>query len=429
MAWKLSVDSLLERAAGDPELLYRLTGFEGVIRTTIAPESVDLVVEAGRITARPAEGDARLSLTLPSELLVLAAQTPPPPLLQGIMLAQGAGAKIEGDMVRDVAPYLGAADRLFNLLRIAFGGAEAISRPGNRDPFSDTDTAVGRYLTITVDDVDYRIFYEESGSGEQALLLQHTAGADARQWRHQLADPEFQKRFRVIAYDLPFHGRSLPPTGQKWWTQPYKPTEQWLMKVVVAIADGLKLSKPLFMGCSVGGQLALDLAAQHGPRFGGFVALNGSLDHANNDTTWNDLCRDPRVSGDLYSFGNLGATSPFGPEAFRRELYWIYRSNGHGVYAGDNDYFMAHDLKVAGHRIDGDSTPTYVLAGEYDPISVELDHGGPAVAALFPSVIYRVMPGLSHFAPTDDPLNFRAQTLPVLEEIMERRAGIQKAAE
>lgn len=42
------------------------------------------------------------------------------------------------------------------------------------------DKAVGRYVHLTIDDVEYRVYYEESGSGIP-LLLQHTAGCDGRQ--------------------------------------------------------------------------------------------------------------------------------------------------------------------------------------------------------------------------------------------------------
>jgi len=41
------------------------------------------------------------------------------------------------------------------------------------------DKAVGRYVYLTVEGVDYRVYFEESGSGIP-LLLQHTAGVDAR---------------------------------------------------------------------------------------------------------------------------------------------------------------------------------------------------------------------------------------------------------
>ena len=68
---------------------------------------------------------------------------------------------------------------------------------------------VGRYLTLQLDGRANRIYFEEAGQGIP-LLCVHTAGADARQWRHLLEDRTVTSRYRVIAYDLPYHGRSLP---------------------------------------------------------------------------------------------------------------------------------------------------------------------------------------------------------------------------
>ena len=68
--------------------------------------------------------------------------------------------------------------------------------------------------TCEIDGVDYRIFFEEAGAGIPLLCL-HTAGADSRQYRHLLNDRAVTNRYRVIAFDLPYHGRSNPPDG--WW--------------------------------------------------------------------------------------------------------------------------------------------------------------------------------------------------------------------
>ena len=65
------------------------------------------------------------------------------------------------------------------------------------------DKAVGRYVYLTVEGVDYRVYFEESGSGIP-LLLQHTAGVDARQWRFFLEDED-----SAIAGGLPLSLRLL----------------------------------------------------------------------------------------------------------------------------------------------------------------------------------------------------------------------------
>ena len=55
------------------------------------------------------------------------------------------------------------------------------------------------------------------------MLMQHTAGSHGVQWRHLFEDERITDHFRLIAYDLPFHGKSVPPTGKAWWTERVPP--------------------------------------------------------------------------------------------------------------------------------------------------------------------------------------------------------------
>jgi len=117
----------------------------------------------------------------------------------------------------------------------------------------------------------------------------------------------------------------------------------------------------------------------------------------------------------------LGGTSPLAPEALTHEVYWIYRSNFPGVYAGDNDYFMhEHDLKQCGHMIDAKAKPVVAIAGEYDGAAYSDEHGGPAIERNIPGCEYIVAPGLGHFAPSDDPQGFAEMVIPVLDRVLAR---------
>ena len=69
------------------------------------------------------------------------------------------------------------------------------------------DQSTGRYIYLEINGSEYRTYFEESGTGDIGILLQHTAGADGRQWRHVLEDKELQSKFRLISYDLPFQGK------------------------------------------------------------------------------------------------------------------------------------------------------------------------------------------------------------------------------
>jgi len=382
----------------------------------------DVLVEDGRVEdLTMASGEADVTISAPHEFWPQAFSAPlPPPGYESMTAGLARGVKVTGDFHAHVAAYQGAWQRMFILLREAVCGPTP-RRPAPHVP-RETDTAVGRYRYIEANGEEARIYYEEAGTGPVPLLLGPTAGADGRQYRYLLANPEMQRRFRMIAYDLPYHGKSLPPIGARWWEGPYKPTRDWIMNWVVAIADALDLDQPFFMGCSVGGQLALDLAAFHADRFGAFISLNGWYDQPpRSKVINNDMFRTPSVSEDFPMSIILGGTSPNAPEVSAQEVYWIYRSNFPGVYAGDNDYFMhEHDLKIDGHLIDARAKPVYVIAGEYDSSAHDQEHGGPAVQARIPGSVFIEAEGLGHFAPSEDPVGFAATILPILDQILAR---------
>jgi pimeloyl-ACP methyl ester carboxylesterase len=421
-----SADQLIAATQADRELAYKMRGLTARVRVAVDSLAIDFEVRDG--VPGPAGADAAapdLELAIPADVWRQATSSPvPPPGYETLTMAFGRGAALKGDLASMVAPYQGAWQRLFLVLRdLATGPVERRPDP---TPFRDTDTAIGRYRYVSANGVEARIYYEEAGEGPTPLLLQSTAGADGRQYRHLLADPEMQKRFRMIAYDLPYHGKSLPPIGVRWWEQAYKPTRETLMNWVVAIADALGLDQPVFMGCSVGGQLALDLAAFHADRFGAFVSLNGWYDNPRPGAAINnDLFRTPSISEDHPMSIILGGTAPQAPEAAAQEVYWIYRSNFPGVYAGDNDYFMfEHDLKQYGDRIDARAKPVYVVAGEYDSSAANTEHGAPAIATAIPGVEVRIGQGLGHFATSDDPVAFGAMIVPILDEVVRRLPSV-----
>ena len=162
--------------------------------------------------------------------------------------------------------------RIIDCMRDELHGEESssatttIPRPPGR--VGQFDRAVGRYVYLEVQGVEYRVFFEESGNPNGiGLLCQHTAGCDGRQYRHVLEDPELGKDYRLITYDLPFHGRSLPPTEVAWWQEEYRLTRSFFMDVPLALSEALSLHRPVFMGSSIGGMIAVDLALYHPTKF------------------------------------------------------------------------------------------------------------------------------------------------------------------
>ena len=407
----------------DRQFRYTARDWTATVQFVIDGEVTTFAITDGHIaTSDAVEADVRISGPAAQWERMLA-QVPPP---GSTILVVTEGMEVIGDMVAHTGPYGPAIYRLMRLTSaVLHGPVEPILVESY--PFKDSDNAVGQYLYVDVDGVEYRVYYETAGQGTP-LLLQHTAGADNRQWRHLLADPAMQAKYQMFAYDLPYHGKSVPPThGVSWWEQDYEVSKEDLHHRVVAIKRALDLDRPIFMGVSVGGQLAPELVGHYPDEFRGAVSVNGWYSMEG----WEDFPMDkfhhPRIHPDQFAGMNYEATSPLAPEPFRRETAWVYASNGPAVYKGDNEYFAwKHDLREDGHLVDTSKTPLAVVACEYD-MAYDKPNGSKAISDHIPGSTFHVMEGLSHFAMHDDPFRFNRGIEPILDQVAEAAQKIAQA--
>jgi pimeloyl-ACP methyl ester carboxylesterase len=275
------------------------------------------------------------------------------------------------------------------------------------------DSATGKYVYLTVAGAEYRVYFEEAGAGIP-ILLQHTAGSDGRQWRHLLEDSEFQRDFRMIAYDLPYHGKSVPPLEVEWWRSEYRLTTQFLIEFVVAMSRALELDRPVYMGSSIGGHLATDLALQVPAEFRAIIGLEAAIQTPGGyDDQWSHPC----VSNEYKASAMYGLMSPTSPEKYRRETAWCYSQGAPPVFKGDLYYYSVdHDLTGTAGRIDTTGTPLYLLTGEYDWASTP--EMSAELADRIKGAKYQTMTELGHFPMSEDPRRFRECIAPVLAEIL-----------
>jgi pimeloyl-ACP methyl ester carboxylesterase len=279
------------------------------------------------------------------------------------------------------------------------------------------DSTTGRYVYLTIDEVEYRVYFEETGAGIP-IVLQHTAGADGRQWRHFLEDRDFQRDFRMIAYDLPYHGKSVPPTSVEWWRSEYRLTKDFLLEFVVGLARELDLDLPVYMGSSIGGHLATDLATHSPENFRAIIGLEAAIATPGG---YDDQWAHPRVSNEYKASVMYGLMSPTSPEKYRRETAWVYSQGAPTVFKGDLYYYSVdHNLTETAEKISTSKTPLYLLTGEYDWASTPAM--SEELAARIKGVKYKTMTGLGHFPMSEDPARFREYIRPVLDEIRKHSA-------
>ena len=272
----------------------------------------------------------------------------------------------------------------------------------------------GRYMHVELLGKPHRVYVEEAGAHEGIpLLCLHTAGSDTRQYRGLMNDARVLKDYRVIAFDMPWHGKSSPPAG--WQNADYQLTSRDYLDLIIGMVDALQLEKPVVMGCSIGGRIALHLALDYPERFRAIIGLQaGAHVEPYYDLNW--LHR-PDVHGGEMAGGLIsGLMGPQSPEAERQETMWHYMQGGPGVFKGDLYFYVIDgDIRSRVAEIDTARCPLYLLSGEYDyscspDDTRELERRIKGAKAV-------IMEGLGHFPMSENPRKFLSYLMPVLDEI------------
>lgn len=115
-----------------------------------------------------------------------------------------------------------------------------------------------RYAQVTVE--GRPIYYATEGRGAPLLLL-HSPPFDHQLWAPAI--PYLAGHFRVVAPDLPGFGRS-PSEGDQ--------LPDALIRMTAGLMTGLQMVPGFVAGSSLGGGIALGLAARHPERVRGLVA-------------------------------------------------------------------------------------------------------------------------------------------------------------
>ena len=246
-------------------------------------------------------------------------------------------------------------------------------KTGTREPIR------GGYVWVELEGRPNRIYYEEAGKGRDLLCL-HTAGSDSRQFYKLLNDVGLGAEWRMVAFDLPWHGKSLPPEGAP--IGEWDLTTERYVAAIEAVIQELSLQRPVLLGSSMAGQICLEMALRWGERLGGVIACEASERIVGREVPWT---RHPHVN-----------ESTFVPE-------WV-----HGLMAPQSP-----PERVG--RIDTKKCPVLMLTGEYDySCTPEISR---ATAAKIPGAQFEVMRGMGHFPMAENPDLFLEYLRPALAKL------------
>ncbi len=223
------------------------------------------------------------------------------------------------------------------------GGARQAAHRGRGGMTAQFEPIVGRYMHLDLFGRKHRLYVEEAGEGTPLLCL-HTAGADGRQYRALMNDERVTRRHRVIAFDMPWHGKSSPPSG--WHNEEYQLTSAQYTTMILGIMTALELDRPILIGCSIGGRIALHLALEHPQAFRAIIGLQAGA-HVDPYYDLNFLHRPDVHGGEVSAAIVSGLVGPDAPDAERWETLWHYMQGGPGVFKGDL-YFYKLDGDIRG---------------------------------------------------------------------------------
>jgi pimeloyl-ACP methyl ester carboxylesterase/putative sterol carrier protein len=257
---------------------------------------------------------------------------------------------------------------------------------------------IGRYV-----DVDgLRTYYEEAGEGPATIVCFHAACQDTLMWRHVLDG--LSDECRVISIDAPAHAKTLEPEGGEFKSLTrHAEFNERLMEI-------LGIEKPVIIGCSMGGNLVLELAARRPDAYAAVISCEG----ADYTPTVSQFLLDmllvngPQIL-ECWSQSLIGDRTP--PDR-ARDVVWQIRRNTPEVMAGDLTGYAGFDKR---DQVGNITVPVLLLRGDADWLvsQEQVD----ATAARIPGSRVVVLAGTGHYPMTENPYEFNQAVRRFLHDV------------
>ena len=236
-------------------------------------------------------------------------------------------------------------------------------------------------------------------SGGPGVLLLHGFAGSSDDWR-EVSDALIAARFRVVAVDLPGHGRTLVPAG----TALARISAAETALDLVALLDQLGLERAHWVGYSMGGRLALAAALAHPERVDTLTLESVAPGLADEAERAERLRSDEALAASIEARGvewfastwealPIFASQQRLPEAVRADLAARRRRNDPAGLAASLRAVGQGAIPDAGDRLASFPRPVLLVTGEYDTKYVRL---AASMASRFPIPLHLVVPGAGH---------------------------------
>ncbi|MDA8296130.1 MAG: 3-oxoadipate enol-lactonase [Actinomycetota bacterium] len=249
-------------------------------------------------------------------------------------------------------------------------------------------------FTATINGIElaYRL---DGARSRPALVLVNSLGTTMDVWAPQLGS--LASEFFVVRFDLRGHGQTGAPGG------PYRIED--LADDLVGLIDHLGVERAAICGLSIGGMIAMSVAARAPGRVGSLV-LACTAAQFSPPAAWDERAAHVRAKGVASLTDGLFArwfTEPMRreqPELLARVAAMLASCDPEG-YAGCCEAIAGADLTASLGAIEA---PTLVIAGSEDPVSTP--ETGLRLAQAIPVADFSVLSGAAHLANLAHPDRF-----------------------
>lgn len=247
-------------------------------------------------------------------------------------------------------------------------------------------------MFIACGESEVKIFVQERGSGVPIMFL-HGASSSHGAWAPQVE--HFEKRYRCLAWDAPWHGQSGRPGGRFNYST--------VVRCLASCLDRLEAAPAHLVGLSGGTMTAAWLACER-PDMVRSMTLIGSVIYGGElQAAGEDVLR--RLASGAVRLGDgIAVEGILAPRtlASRADLVEFCRTNVNGgdpaVYADQVRETLKVDLRP---RLASVDVPTLVLWGEYDHLGTPRAVNETTAKAIKGARLV-VVPDAGHFTPLEN---------------------------
>jgi pimeloyl-ACP methyl ester carboxylesterase len=251
-----------------------------------------------------------------------------------------------------------------------------------------------------------KIAYEEAGQGSSVVLL-HEGIADRRMWNREFAS--LAKDHHVTRYDLRGYGGSTAATAPFSYVRDLK-----------ALIDRLGLERPLIVGPSMGGSIALDLALESPDTVGSLLLIApgySGMDYDHVPGGKATFERDETLSkaaANAWSSGRLDEATEYLRQLWASALEGsalrlfetMVRDNAAEIFGERSGQLATRDGPPAASRLNEVRVPTRILVGDRD--NPAMPHLANYLARGIPGARVELIAGADHLLNLSRPDAFDA---------------------